>query len=71
MDTSDFARLVDNGDELSLRYGGKWIAVRDRQIVGVGHTATEAAEQARENVGEKPFVLEAVEAEPDVIYGHL
>ncbi len=70
MDTSHFAWLIDNGDEHSQKYGGKWIAVRDQQVVGVGDTATEAAEKAREKVGEKPFVLEAVEAEPDVIYCH-
>lgn len=71
MDTSDFAWLVDNGDDLSREYGGKWIAVADQQIIGVGDTATEAAKMAREKVGDKPFVLEAVEAEPDVIYGRL
>ena len=71
MDTSDFAWLVDHGEELSRKYAGKWIAVRDQDVIGVGDTATEAAEKAREQVGDKAFVLEAVEAEPDVIYGPL
>ena len=68
MKDSDFAWLVDHGPYLFQQYAGKWIAVRDAEIVGVGDTATEAGEQARANVQDGEFILEAVDAEADVIY---
>lgn len=67
--SADFAWLVDNSRELCERYAGKWIAVQDGKVVAVGDTATEAAEHARAAVGSKPFILEAITEDADVIYG--
>ena len=67
----DFTWLTAHGDEVAREYAGKWIAVRDEKVVGVGATATEAAEQAREQVPDGKFILEGVDAETDVIYGCL
>lgn len=66
----DFAWLNEHGPEIFREYRGKWIAVHDGRIVGVGDTATEAAEQARRSVPEGDFVLEGVDFEADAIYVH-
>lgn len=71
MASTDFAWLIDNGPDIYTQYPGQWIAVRDGKVVGVGRTATEAAEQAREDDPEAEFILEAVDSESDVIYAHL
>ncbi len=68
MNDKDFAWLIEHSEEVGERYAGKWVAVRDGEIVGSGDTATEACEQAREK-GEGPFVLEAIDRSADVIYG--
>lgn len=69
MSDPDFAWLAEHGDELASQYGGKWIAVKDQEVVGVGETAPEAAKQAREKTGGDDFILEAIEKSVDVIYG--
>ena len=69
MRNDDFAWLVEHGPELFREYAGKWIAVRDGEVIGVGETATEAAEQARGRAEDGEFILEAVDVEVDVIYG--
>ena len=66
--SSDFAWLVDHSDEIAQLYAGKWIAVRDGQVVGVGDTAVEAADQARAQDPEAEFILEAVDRDADVVY---
>ena len=71
MVTDDFNWLVEHGADVVRDYAGKWIAVCDGKVVGVGDTATEAADKARSIVADKPFILEAVEAEADVIYADL
>ena len=38
-------------------------------MIGVGDTAPEAAEQAREKADDTDFILEAIDADADVIYG--
>lgn len=68
---ADFAWLVEHGAELFEKYPGKWIAVHDGAVIGSGETATEAAEQAREKAEDGQFILEAIDAEADVIYGPL
>ena len=68
MVTDDFNWFVAPGADVECDYAGKWIAVCDGKVVGVGETATEAADKARSTVADKPFILEAVEAEADVIY---
>ena len=71
MCSNDFAWLVEHSDEIFSQYAGKWIAVYDEQIVGVGDTAPEAADQARDKAPDGEFILEAVDKEADVIYGGL
>lgn len=68
MIADDFNWLVEHGVDVARNYAGKWIAVRDGEVVGVGETATEAAEQARSSDKQTPFILEAVESEADIIY---
>jgi len=68
---SDFAWLVEHGPDLFDEYRGKWIAVRDAEVVGVGDTAPEAAKQARERCPDGQFILEAIDHDSDVIYGGL
>ena len=68
MRDDDFNWLVEHGPELFEQYAGKWIAVRDGKVIGEGATATEAAAQARQEAGDSDFILEAIEAEADVIY---
>lgn len=69
MRDDDFAWLVEHGVELFRKYAGKWIAVRNGEVIGVGETATEAAERGREKAMDGDFILEAVDTEADVIYG--
>ena len=69
MSSADFAWLVEHAGDIVRAYAGKWIAVHDREVIGVGETATEAAEQARETDPEAEFILEAVDQDGDVIYG--
>jgi hypothetical protein len=68
MSSSDFAWLVDHSDEIAQQYAGKWIAVHDGQVIGVGETAVEAAQQARQQEPEAEFILEAVDPDADVVY---
>ena len=65
----DFQWLIDHGPELYRDYAGKWIAVRNGEIIGVGETATEAAEKARTKARDGEFILEALDTQADVIYG--
>ena len=65
--SADFAWLTEHSCEIYEKYSGKWIAVLDGQIVGVGDTATEAARQAEEAHPGADFVLEAVDAAPERI----
>jgi len=67
--SSDFAWLVEHSTEIFDEYAGKWIAVHNGEVIGVGETATEAAENARKKSGDGQFILEAVDAEGDVVYG--
>lgn len=71
MSSPDFTWLMEHGEEIVEKYAGKWIAVYNQEVIGVGDTAVEAAEQAEETVPQADYVLEAVEASADVIYGGL
>jgi hypothetical protein len=66
----DFAWLNEHSPDLVREYAGKWVAVAEGRVVGVGDTATEAAEQARNEIPEGDFVLERVNADADVIYDY-
>jgi len=68
---ADIAWLAEHGIEIDRQYAGKWIAVYCGRVVGVGDTAKEAADQARAVCRDGEFVLEAVMADADVIYGGL
>ncbi len=69
--SSDFAWLIEHGPEIFEKYAGKWIAVHDEEVIGVGDTATEAANQARTRNPGAEFILEAVDRDADVIYAGL
>ena len=43
--------------------------MRDAEVVGVGDTASEAADEARRRLPGGDFILEAIDHEADVIYG--
>ena len=70
MRDADFAWLIDQGPDLFDKYAGKWIAVRDGKVIGVGDTAVEADGEARKIAPDGDFILEAVDRSADVIYEH-
>lgn len=67
MNDSDFAWLIEHGGELLKEHAGKWIAVAKGKVVGIGDTAPEAADLARQQDPECRFVLEHVPREVDTI----
>lgn len=67
----DSAWMSEHSLELEAKYGGKWIAVHDRQVIGVGDTAVEANAEARKICPQGGFVLEAVEAHTDTLYASI
>lgn len=67
----DFAWLTENSREIYQKYAGQWIAVLDGEVIGVGQTAVEAAEQAERRHPQGDYILEKVEREVDVIYACL
>jgi hypothetical protein len=69
MKDNDFQWLADHGPELHQKYAGKWVAIHDGKVVGVGDTAVEASQKAETETGGRDFVLQALDAEADVIYG--
>ncbi|GMU32708.1 MAG: hypothetical protein AMXMBFR20_05800 [Planctomycetia bacterium] len=69
--SSDFNWLVEHGPEIFEKYRGKWIAVSNGEVIGVGDTATQAAQKAREAKPDAKFILEAVDSRADVIYACL
>lgn len=71
MEKTDFNWLVEHGPELFRKYRGKWIAVHDQEVIGVGGTAASAADDARKKYPDTEFILEAVDDEADVIYATL
>ena len=70
MNKTDIAWLTEHGAELLREYAGKWVAVADGRIVGVGDTAPEAALKASEAAPDRPFILEHVDPSVDVVYEH-
>ena len=71
MNDADFSWLTDHSPELFQKYAGKWIAVHDGRVVGVGDTAIEAADQADDHCPEGEYILEALDPVGDVIYANL
>ncbi len=66
IDTRDCDWLAEHGLELSARYPGKWIAVHDGQVIGVGDTVAEAHEQALQRRPQRDFILEQINVDLDV-----
>lgn len=65
---TDFNWIAEHGLELYTKYRGKWIAVCDNEVVGIGDTAVEASEQAEKARPGRRFILEAIEHDTDVVY---
>ena len=65
--SEDFAWLAEHSLEIYEKFPGKWIAVLGGEIVGVGNTATEAADQAEVKHPEAKYILEWVDPEPERI----
>jgi hypothetical protein len=58
--------LAEHGLELSARYPGKWVAVYDEQVIGVGETVAEANEQAIQRRPQRDFILEQINVDVDL-----
>lgn len=71
MNVADFGWLSDHSPELYRQYAGKWIAVHDGKVIGVGDTATEVAAQADCMQPDGDYILEALDLSGDVIYSGL
>jgi Family of unknown function (DUF5678) len=69
--TTDFNWIAEHGLEIYEKYRGKWIAVCDGEVVGIGDTAVEASEQAEKARPGRRFILEAIEHDTDVVYTFL
>ena len=63
--SDDFAWLIEHGSEIYEKYAGRWIAVLNEEIVGIGDTATKAADQAEAKHPGASYILEAVDPEPE------
>ena len=63
--SNDFAWLTEHSREICEKYTGKWIAVLNGEVVGVGETATEAARQAETDHPGAAYLLESVDPEPE------
>lgn len=71
MNSADFSWLAEHGVELHEKYAGKWIAVYDGEVIGVGDTATEAAALADKKRPEGDYILQALDRSGDAIYAGL
>lgn len=60
--STDFAWLTEHSIEIYEKYAGKWIAVFNGEVIGVGDTATEAAAQAESCQPNANYILEAVDS---------
>jgi hypothetical protein len=69
MSERDAKWMTQHSMELQEKYAGKWIAVYGEEVVGVGDTALEAAQQARRSAKPGDYILHAFDRETDVIYG--
>ncbi len=57
----DFAWLTEHSIEIYEKYSGKWVAVYNGEVAGVGDTATEAAAQAEAKYPNADYILEKVD----------
>lgn len=58
----EFAWLTEHSIEIYEQYAGKWIAVYNDEVAGVGDTATEAAAQAEAKYPNAEYILEKVDS---------
>ena len=63
--------LAENSTDVYRRYPGRWIALRQDQVIAVGDTATEVDQKARQSAPDGNFVLMAVEEDLDTVNGLL
>ncbi len=71
MNVADFAWLSDHSPEPYRKYAGKWIAVHDGEVIGVGDTATEAARQADEKNPTGDYILQDLDRDGDVAFAKM
>ncbi len=64
---SDLDWIAEHSLEIQQQYAGKWVAIYDGHVIGVGETAAMAATQAQMTAPLGDFILEAVPANTDVI----
>jgi len=64
----DFNWLIRRASKTHKKYAGKWIAVVNKKIVGVGKTAPAAYKKAKKIYPQDEPLLEAIEKEIEVIY---
>ncbi len=65
--SADFAWLTEHSIEIYEKYAGKWIAVFNGEVIGIGNTATECAAQAEAKHPDAEYILEAVDPETERI----
>ncbi len=65
--SGDFAWLTEHSRQICEEYSGKWVAVLNGEIIGVGDTATEAAQRAEQEHEGADYILESVDPEPERI----
>lgn len=63
--SGDFAWLTERSRDIYEKYAGKWIAVLNGEVVGVGDMAVQAANRAERTHPRGDFVLEAVDPGPE------
>lgn len=66
IETRDCDWLAEHGLELSEKYPGKWVAVHDQEVIGVGDTLAEAGEQATRRRPQRDFILEQINVDMDL-----
>lgn len=67
----DFQWMTAHAMEFHRKYAGKWIAVVNRHVAGVGKTAVTAYRQAKRRYPDTEPILEAIEKELIAIYAVL
>jgi hypothetical protein len=56
LETQELDWVSTHQDELEP-YAGKWVAILGEVIIGVGNTAQEALESARQKSAQTPFLI--------------
>ena len=64
----DFHWMTIHAAELQRKYAGKWVAIVDQHVAGVGTSATTAYRQAKRRYPVDEPILEAIEKTMIAIY---